>query len=842
MCLDTKLQDVLRLLHLWFRYGDVTQVSIALQTGFNHVSIDTWLLVIPQIIARLHVGKPKIRSLIQGLLVEVGCAHPQALVYPLTVALQSENITRKKSAKSLLNKICENRPRLVEDARMVSRELIRTAILWHEKWHSALIDASRLFWGKTKNEKAMIERLRPMYDELSKPPTTLREQAFVDAFKSDLLVAWDLVKRFQKSGDDRDMLRAWEYYRKCYARIDKQLPSLIELELQYVSPQLKSARNLQTAIPGTYQPHLPIISIVKFESNIAVFDTQQRPRKLNILGSDGLSHEFLLKGREDLRQDERVMQLFGLVNRLLSAKQETAAKNLSITTYSVIPLAPICGMIGWVSYSPTLHAVIEAHRESCGLIFGVEHAFVKEEYKEYDDLPLSNKLEIFEDVLRRTKGGDLRDMLWMKSWNAETWLKKRCEYTRSLALMSMVGYILGLGDRHPCNLLIHQYTGKVVHIDFGDCFEVAMLRDKLPEKVPFRLTRMLTQAMEVSGFEGTFRITCETVMALIREHKESVMAVLEAFVYDPLINWRLLESQQTEEDEDEADLDEENKDEVFNNAELPANDAMVDDVPLIQPPPVNKSNITYDNNGVPVVSRPTSLSAQHTSSSNESNVASVDDKQSPSANKISIDDNDERRKSVRFEPSSPLKISNIEDTSAESADEEEEKVFDLDAYGSGHNLHIHEIYRNSISQQNCSMSGSLPAVGIARSLVCTYSSSDGGSVTSRKATHFRKHRVSSLWMPRELNDDETVEKVNAKALQVLRRVSTKLKGKDVFDSSAQNKRRDSHSSWNTNVNLNVNKNESAFDTDVSEQVQRLLLEATDHSNLAQAYLGWCPLW
>ena len=32
---------------------------------------------------------------------------------------------------------------------------------------------------------------------------------------------------------------------------------------------------------------------------------------------------------------------------------------------------------------------------------------------------------------------------------------------------------------------------QVLHIDFGDCFEVATKRDKFPEKIPFRLTRML---------------------------------------------------------------------------------------------------------------------------------------------------------------------------------------------------------------------------------------------------------------------------------------------------------------------------------------------------------------
>merc|ERR1719322_528975 len=75
----------------------------------------------------------------------------------------------------------------------------------------------------------------------------------------------------------------------------------------------------------------------------------------------------------------------------------------------------------------------------------------------------------------------------------------------------------------------------------GICFEVAMTRDKFPEKIPFRLTRMLINAMEVTGIEGTYRSTCESVMRVLRNNKDSLMAVLEAFVYDPLLNWRLME-------------------------------------------------------------------------------------------------------------------------------------------------------------------------------------------------------------------------------------------------------------------------------------------------------------
>ena len=117
---------------------------------------------------------------------------------------------------------------------------------------------------------------------------------------------------------------------------------------------------------------------------------------------------------------------------------------------------------------------------------------------DYESLCFLQKIEVFEYALENTTGQDLYRVLWLKSVNSEHWLERRATYTRSLAVNSMVGHILGLGDRHPSNLLLERSTGKVIHIDFGDCFEVAMHREKFPETIPFRLTRMLTHAMEVS--------------------------------------------------------------------------------------------------------------------------------------------------------------------------------------------------------------------------------------------------------------------------------------------------------------------------------------------------------
>ena len=65
-------------------------------------------------------------------------------------------------------------------------------------------------------------------------------------------------------------------------------------------------------------PFAQLTTILKFNTELRVISSKQHPRRLSIFGSDGREYDYLLKGHEDLRLDERVMQLFDLVNALLS--------------------------------------------------------------------------------------------------------------------------------------------------------------------------------------------------------------------------------------------------------------------------------------------------------------------------------------------------------------------------------------------------------------------------------------------------------------------------------------------------------------------------------------------
>ncbi|KAI0880026.1 FAT-domain-containing protein [Annulohypoxylon maeteangense] len=535
----SSLQDTLRLLTLWFAHGGSSEVNAAVTQGFGTVSVDTWLEVIPQLIARINQPNTRVRQSIHNLLADVGRNHPQALVYPLTVAMKSAQSSRRsKSAALIMDSMRAHSAKLVEQADTVSHELIRVAVLWHELWHEGLEEASRLYFGD-HNIEGMFATLGPLHELLEQGPETLREISFAQTFGRDLTEAREWCRQYETSHDVNDLNQAWDLYYQVFRRIGRQLPQMSSLELAYCSPKLLAAKDLDLAVPGTYRSGAPIVRIISFDTTFSVINSKQRPRKLNTNGSDGNSYAFLLKGHEDIRQDERVMQLFGLCNTLLANDSECYKRHLGIQRYPAIPLSQNSGLLGWVPNSDTLHVLIREYRESRKILLNIEHRIMLQMAPDYDNLTLMQKVEVFGYALDNTTGQDLYRVLWLKSKSSEAWLERRTNYTRSLGVMSMVGYILGLGDRHPSNLMLDRITGKIIHIDFGDCFEVAMKRDKYPERVPFRLTRMLTYAMEVSNIEGSFRITCEHVMRVLRENKESVMAVLEAFIHDPLLTWRL---------------------------------------------------------------------------------------------------------------------------------------------------------------------------------------------------------------------------------------------------------------------------------------------------------------
>ncbi|VDB97094.1 unnamed protein product [Peniophora sp. CBMAI 1063] len=320
----------------------------------------------------------------------------------------------------------------------------------------------------------------------------------------------------------------------------KDVPKLMNLAPSRLILPLQES--LVASLPPTssekdsaHQPFpLDCPTFAQFYDEIDVMKSLARPRKITILGSDGKNYMFLGKPKDDLRKDARLMDFNALINKLLKANSESRKRQLYIRTYAVVTLNEECGFIQWVPNTTPMRPVISGLLTARGApayfpkIDNIYKRITPADDKTATDIYLKEVLPLYPTVFHE----------WYIETFPEpsTWLNARRTYGRTLAVMSIVGWILGLGDRHTENILLDKNTGAIIHVDFNCLFE----RGKLlvcPERVPFRLTPNLVAALGIVGVEGVYRNACEVSFEILRDNSDTLMSVLDAFVHDPLVEW-----------------------------------------------------------------------------------------------------------------------------------------------------------------------------------------------------------------------------------------------------------------------------------------------------------------
>ncbi|XP_009622788.1 serine/threonine-protein kinase ATM isoform X4 [Nicotiana tomentosiformis] len=302
---------------------------------------------------------------------------------------------------------------------------------------------------------------------------------------------------------------------------------------------------------------------------VTVMNGINAPKVVECFGSDGNKYRQLAKsGNDDLRQDAVMEQFFGLVNTFLQNRRDTWKRRLRIRTYKVVPFTPSAGVLEWVNGTlPLGDYLIGSTRDggAHGRYGAGDWTFMK--CRQHMTVE-SNKRKAFQEVCDNFRPV-MHHFFLERFFHPADWFQKRLAYTRSVAASSMVGYIVGLGDRHSTNILVDQATAEVVHIDLGVAFEQGLML-KTPERVPFRLSRDIIDGMGVTGVEGVFRRCCEETLSVMRTNKEALLTIIEVFIHDPLYKWALsplkaLQRQKESEDDLETSLEDSQQDDYEGN-------------------------------------------------------------------------------------------------------------------------------------------------------------------------------------------------------------------------------------------------------------------------------------
>ena len=278
---------------------------------------------------------------------------------------------------------------------------------------------------------------------------------------------------------------------------------------------------------------------------------------------------FLVKGGEDLRNDERIELLFELMNSVVSSSSSSsssssfasenmknnylsnsgARSSLKARTYTVIPMTSKVGILEWVCDTIPIKAVVtkEMYEDT---IFKLNNPNFKSE----DDIQQTEAFKIRSHWLQKNDNNYhtmfqnetelngfniskqinkilpndfIRRKLLKMSNGPESYLTIRTEYSKSLSVSSLYGYILGLGDRHLENLLLDTKTGGIIQIDFGISFGMGQSLLPVPEFFPFRISPQLRGVLQPLDGTGLLRHYMVQTMGILRE-EESLLSLSNA--------------------------------------------------------------------------------------------------------------------------------------------------------------------------------------------------------------------------------------------------------------------------------------------------------------------------
>ncbi|KAI9141330.1 hypothetical protein BKA69DRAFT_1038604 [Paraphysoderma sedebokerense] len=589
---DKSYDDIaatLRILRILWNSGSVFEHVF--KAEFASTAVSSWKAVIPQLFARLDHPDAFVRSQLTELLTQLASEFPQFVLYHAIVGSTSAtNAAEYKASLLQIQSRLDDGDGLVASTQVVIDELLKVTVLWEEVWLNKLsqlqADVSKRFqkldaeMSRLKEDNVMSKSdkekaIREMYSVVMKPVvvdlekmcnnylrrcSTPHEEWFQNTYGGRIQSALDSLIQPKTN---RDIKSGWQEFSELYREFNRGLHRNRILKLSNVNPRLMKLKNTPVLMPGVFDC-AERVTIKSFEPDFVVLATKTKPKKMTLMGSDGQTYRYLCKGVEDLHLDERIMQFMTTINHLLQRDRQTASRNLRARNYAVIPLGDQSGMIQWVDNATPAYTIFkkwqtneldarrlfpnhegnQPARETIAKPNELLYQKVAKIFKREGITKAVSRrnctpevlLEAHKELVNDTPSDLISRELWCSSVTPLDHFRKNLSISRSLAVMSMIGYIIGLGDRHLDNILIDFDQSEIIHIDYNICFERGK-KLRVPEMVPFRLTQNFVDVLGVTGVEGTFRIACESVLTALRKHREVLTTLLETFVYDPLVDW-----------------------------------------------------------------------------------------------------------------------------------------------------------------------------------------------------------------------------------------------------------------------------------------------------------------
>ncbi|XP_073105655.1 phosphatidylinositol 3-kinase, root isoform isoform X1 [Elaeis guineensis] len=296
-----------------------------------------------------------------------------------------------------------------------------------------------------------------------------------------------MVKMEAAANGDEDGFKLWQSL-VCQTELTAQLCSImrdvrnvrggtqkkIEKLRQLLSGLLSELTYFEEPIRSPLAPRVLIIGIVPSESSI--FKSALHPLRLTCRTASGGTCKLIFKKGDDLRQDQLVIQMVTLMDRLLKLEN----LDLHLTPYRVLATGQDEGMMEFIP-SSSLAQILSEHRSIVNYL---------QKFHPDEDGPFGITAQCLETFIKSCAG------------------------------YSVITYILGIGDRHLDNLLLRD-DGRLFHVDFG----FILGRDPKPFPPPMKLCKEMVEAMggAESQYYTRFKSYCCEAYNILRKSSNLIL-------------------------------------------------------------------------------------------------------------------------------------------------------------------------------------------------------------------------------------------------------------------------------------------------------------------------------
>ncbi|XP_074572437.1 uncharacterized protein LOC141828947 isoform X1 [Curcuma longa] len=335
------------------------------------------------------------------------------------------------------------------------------------------------------------------------------------------------------------------------SNVEDRFPAVLKLEEE--SKVLHDYHVVDVEMPGQYFTDQEVspdhtVKLDRVGADIPIVRRHGSScRRLTLIGSDGSQRHFIVQTSltPNAKSDERMVQIFRVLNRMFDNHKESRRRHLAIHTPIIIP---VWSQVRMVEDDLMYSTFLEVYEINCArhnreadipITLFKEHLNQAISGQVTPEAVLELRLQAYNEITKNVVNDNIFSQYMYKTLPSGNhfWTFKK-QFAVQLALSCFISYMLQIGGRSPNKILFAKNTGKIFQTDFHPAYDVNGMIE-FNEPVPFRLTRNMQAFFSQFGVEGLIvSAICAAAQSVISsKQSQHIWHHLAMFFRDELLSW-----------------------------------------------------------------------------------------------------------------------------------------------------------------------------------------------------------------------------------------------------------------------------------------------------------------